>query len=101
VLLLLTVDADKRRRKARGFEIVGNNQSHRLTAESDPIVVERPERRAGWGDFIAIFFVGRCQFRPTVMREHVEHAGDGQCVCGVDTQDAAFGDRRRHDETIS
>ncbi len=97
---LIVGDADERGGKARRFDVLRYDQRHRLTAEPDLTIVQRPERRTGRCNVVAILFIRGGHFWPVVVREYFEDARHRQSVPSVDAPDAAPGDRRGDDKAV-
>ena len=81
--LRLVVHPDQRGREARDLRRFGDDQRDRLAVEHDPVVVERPERRAVRRHVVLVGLVVVRHGRPVLVRQHGEHARDAACAAPV------------------
>ena len=85
VRLFPVFDPYQRSGETRGFPILGQHQRDRLSVEQDPAIVKRAIGRALFRrDIVLVGGVVVGHRRPVLMGEHVDDAGDAQCLAGVD-----------------
>ena len=97
----LIFDGNQSRGVTCDLELLRHHQRDGLAGKEDLIVVERPEGGAGRGSLVGIFLGRRCDFRPIVVRKHLDHARHGECRAPIDTLDATLRDLTRDHHAIS
>ncbi|GJE71975.1 hypothetical protein CHKEEEPN_3528 [Methylorubrum podarium] len=94
------IDPHQRGGVARGLEILGHDERHRLAGEDDAVRSQRLERRAGGRHRVLVILRVVGGGRAVLVGEHLDHAGHGLRGRGVDAPDAALGDGARHHHAV-
>src|SRR5258707_8585756 len=92
VHFLVIIHAHQRGREPGDLGLFGDHQRDRLAAEPDPVVIERPEWRTLRGRLVLVGVVRARHARPVLVREHINHACDGERIAWINARDTALGD---------